>query len=719
MPHIEIDRPSGTVLLRASDTSYVLRVDTAAGTVRTLHWGASLSLDDARALLEPDPATDSFRSPLDGTEELAVDGQVRFAPPALDVRYGDGTSAVEPVVDGYDVRRDGDSSELSVRLRDHGRPLAWTLHYRVRQDCPVIERWTVFRHTGPGPTEPGEEPALSLVRHSAAQWNLPVLPAYRMSSVHGQWAGEFQLRRIPLAVGETTVSSRRGHTGHQSNPWLALDAGDATEETGEVWTVALATAGSWRMTAVRSAEGRCGVLGGSGHEGVEITLAPGASWTTPVSTGLYAPGGFGGASRAYHSYVRRYVLPAPDEPRPVLYNSWEATAFDVTFDGQRELADLAARVGAELFVVDDGWFGARDSDRAGLGDWTPRPGAFPDGLRPLADHVHGLGMRFGLWVEPEMVNPDSDLFRAHPEWVLHLPDRTAHTLRNQLVLDFSRPEVTDWALTWLLRTVDAFAVDFLKWDFNRSFTEAGSAGRHPDARRVFVDHALGAHEVMDRLRAARPALRIETCSGGGGRVDLASLARTDQAWTSDNTDAVDRLSIQYGFSQLYPAQVMGAWVTDSPNPITLRTVPLRFRLHSAMAGALGIGGDLTRWPEAELDETAAYVALYKTVRSTVQTGRQYRLGSPADSYHAVQYVARDSDESVVFQWRAGPEERAVLPRLRLRGLVPEAVYRVDDDSEITRAGTVRSGAALMAHGLSAQLPQGGYASRMLTLRREG
>ncbi|MFD9878128.1 alpha-galactosidase, partial [[Kitasatospora] papulosa] len=383
----------------------------------------------------------------------------------------------------------------------------------------------------------------------------------------------------------------------------------------------------------------------------------------------------------------------------------------------RVLVDTA--VGAELFVVDDGWFGARDSDRAGLGDWTPRPGAFPDGLRPLADHVHGLGMRFGLWVEPEMVNPDSDLFRAHPEWVLHLPDRTARTLRNQLVLDFSRPEVTDWALTWLLRTVDAFAVDFLKWDFNRSFTEAGSAGRHPDGRRVFVEHALGAHEVMDRLRAARPALRIETCSGGGGRVDLASLARTDQAWTSDNTDAVDRLGIQYGFSQLYPAQVMGAWVTDSPNPITLRTVPLRFRLHSAMAGALGIGGDLTRWPEAELDETAAYVALYKTVRSTVQTGRQYRLGSPADSSHAVQYVARDGDESVVLQWRAGPEERAALPRLRLRGLDPEAVYRVDDDSEVTRADTVRSGAALMAHGLSAQLPQGGYASRMLTLRREG
>lgn len=712
MPLVEIDRPSGTVLLHAADTGYVLRIDTTAGTVRLLHWGASLTLEDALALREPDAEGSSFHSPLDGTEELAVDGQVRFAPPALDVRYADGTSAVEPAVDGYDVREDGDGAELSVSLRDAGRPLTWHLRYRLRQGSPVIERRTELRHTG----GPREQP-LTLVRHSAAQWNLPVLPAYRMSSVHGQWAGEFQLRRTPLPVGETTLTSRRGHTGHQGNPWLALDPGDATEENGDVWTLALATSGSWRMTAVHSAEGRCSVLGGSGHEGVEITLAPGETWTTPVSTGQYTSGGFGAASRASHSYVREHVLPAPGEPRPVLYNSWEATAFDVTFDGQRELAELAARVGAELFVVDDGWFGARDSDRAGLGDWSPRPAAFPEGLRPLSDHVHGLGMRFGLWVEPEMVNPDSDLFRERPEWVLHLPDRTAHPLRNQLVLDFSRTEVTDWACDWLLRTVDAFGVDFLKWDFNRSFTEAGSVGRPADGRRIFVEHALGAHRVLDRLRAARPALRIETCSGGGGRVDLASLARTDQAWTSDNTDAVDRLAIQYGFSQLYPSQVMGAWVTDSPNPYTRRAVPLRFRLHSAMAGALGIGGDLTSWPEEELDETAAYVALYKEVRSTVQTGDLYRLGSPANGSHAVQYVARDGGECVVLQWRVGPAERAAVPRLRLRGLDPKSVYRIDDDSGALPPGTECGGAALTAYGVPATLPAGGYASRMLRLRR--
>ncbi|MFC8231079.1 alpha-galactosidase [Streptomyces sp. NPDC057287] len=713
MPLIETDRPSGTVLLHAGPTAYALRVDTGAGTVRTLHWGGPLTLADAVAAFEPDAEGNSFHSPLDGTEELAVDGQVRFAPPALDVRYADGTGSVEPVVDGYDVQEDAEGAELTVSLRDTGRPLGWRLHYRVRRDRAVIERWTELRHAGGH----GEQP-LTLVRQAAAQWNLPVLPEYRAGSVHGRWIGEFQLRRTPLSVGETTWSSRRGHTSHQCNPWVTLDGGDATEESGEVWTVALATSGSWWTTVVRSAEGRCSVLTGSGHEGVELALAPGETWTTPVSAGQYGAGGFGGASREWHAYTRATVLPAADELRPVLYNSWEATAFGVTFDNQRDLADLAARIGAEMFVVDDGWFGARDSDRAGLGDWTARPGAFPDGLRPLADHVHGLGMRFGLWVEPEMVNPESELFRTRPEWVLHLPDRTAHTLRNQLVLDFSRPEVAEWAFEWLVRTVDAFDVDFLKWDFNRSLTEAGSTGGRTDARRVFVEHALGTQRVLDRLRAARPALRIEACSGGGGRVDLASLARTDQAWVSDNTDAVDRLAIQHGFSQVYPAQVMGAWVTDSPNPFTRRSVPLGFRFHSAMAGVLGVGGDLTRWSADELDEAAAFVARYKAVRETVQHGDQYRLGSPGDVSHAVQYVARDGAESVVLQWRVGPAGGVPVPRLRLRGLDPGADYHVDDDSGTLPADTVRTGAALAAHGLAAELQAGEYVSRMLTVRRE-
>ncbi|MEV0889083.1 alpha-galactosidase [Streptomyces microflavus] len=233
-------------------------------------------------------------------------------------------------------------------------------------------------------------------------------------------------------------------------------------------------------------------------------------------------------------------------------------------------------------------------------------------------------------------------------------------------------------------TVDAFDVDFLKWDFNRSFTEAGSMGGRTDVRRVFVEHALGTQRVLDRLRTARPALRIGACSGGGGRIDLASLARTDQAWTSDNTDAVDRLTIQHGFPQVYPAQVMGAWVTDSPNPYTRRSVPLGFRFHNAMAGVLGVGGDLTRWSAEALDAAAGFVARYKAVRETVQHGDKYRLGAPGDAWQAVQYVAGNDVESVVLQWRPGPTGDMPVPRLRLHGLDLQAVYHVDDDTGRSR-----------------------------------
>ncbi|GAA4831114.1 alpha-galactosidase [Kitasatospora terrestris] len=709
---LAMDDTDGTVLMQAGDTSYALRVDRAAGTVRLLHWGASITIEDARALRLPHEPANSFHSPLDGTEELAVNGQVRFALPALDVRYADGSDSLEPVVEGSVGHEDAEGVSFIVQLRDRDRPLAWELHYRVRTGSPVIERHTVYRHSG----TTGEP--FVLARHASAQWNLPIRDAHRLSSVHGGWASEFQLQRTTLAVGETTLTSRRGHTSHQANPWAAIDDGTAGETHGEVWVIALAASGSWRTTVLRTAQGHCSVLTGAGHEGVEVTLAPGDSWTTPTTTGHYTHEGFGQASRDSHTYVRSHVLPHPEEIRPVLYNSWEATGFDVTPANQRRLADIAASLGAELFVVDDGWFGLRDDDRAGLGDWTPHPVRFPEGLRPLADHVHALDMQFGIWVEPEMINPGSEVLRRHPEWLLHLPDRTASTLRNQLVLDFSREEVTEWAFSWLLALVEAADADFLKWDFNRSFTEAGprSAGH-----RVHLDHALAVHRLLDRLRAARPDLRIESCAGGGGRTDLAVLARTDQVWPSDNTDPIDRLTVQHGFTQFYPAQVMSSWVTDSPNAITGRRVPLRFRLHTAMAGVLGLGGDLTKWTDAELTETAEHIAAYKTVRRTVQHGDLHRLGEPGDQgYYAVQYVDPDRSGSVVLEWRVDPGGARTAPPLRLRGLDPRARYRITDDALPAQARPAAfTGAALMAHGIPRALPAGPFGSRMLIVRREG
>lgn len=692
MTPVTFDADSRRWLLTTPASSYGLCLD-EDDAPRHLHWGDRLTMDRLKAL-PSHPDTSSFAGPQDGFEELAVEGGARFGPPSLQVRHEDGSAGVEWRYLDHTV----DGGHLAIRLCDRHYPLEVTLHYRVHPDSDAIERWTSLRHTGTA-----ETPPITLLRADSAAWVMPVRPDYRLGHLVGGWGAETQLKHTALPIAETVLTSRRGLTGHQANPWLTVDAGDADEERGEVWSAALAWSGSWRITVARTPGGGVSWTGGFGHEGLRWRLKPGEQWDTPVFAGLYSRGGFGGASRAWHDHTRRHVLPAPGELRPVLYNSWEATGFDVSAENQMQLARAAAELGVELFVMDDGWFGERRNDTAGLGDWTPNPERFPDGLDPLIAEVHRHGMRFGLWVEPEMVNPDSDLYRRHPDWVLHLPNRRRTTLRNQLVLNFARPDVATWAHGWLDRLVTDHAIDFLKWDMNRAFTEAGWPEAGPDADRLWTDHVRQVYAVMDRLRADHPQLRIEACAGGGGRADLGILARTDQVWTSDNTDAADRIAIQHGYSQLLPAQTMSAWVTDSPNQLTGRQVPLRFRFHVAMAGVLGIGGDLLEWTDQERQEAAELVARYKEIRPVVQHGDLHRLGGSA-----VQYTV--ADRTVVLAWRAAAQHGTAM-RLRLKALDPAARYRDED------TGEEHPGAVLLAEGLPVDLPRGDYASRLVRLAR--
>ncbi|WP_369255000.1 alpha-galactosidase [Streptomyces sp. R35] len=680
---------TGVWLLTTPHTSYALRID-ETGAPCHLGWGPRLTLAEAGELALPRPVpTSSFEGRPPAGEELPVDGGTRYGPPSLQVRFADGSRAFEWQPTGHRVHE----GELELSFRDRRYPLRVALHYRLRDDTDVIERWTVVRNAG-------DEP-VTLLRADSAAWTLPPLRDYRLSRVTGQWSAETQLHRAQLPYGETVLTSRRGITSHHANPWVMLDGGEATEEHGRVWSAALAWSGSWRITAQRTPDGHAGFTGGLGHDGTAVPLSPGEEFTTPPFAGLFTDGGFGAASRAWHTYALTHVLPHPDEVAPVLYNSWEATGFDVDEVGQKALAERAAELGAELYVVDDGWFGARRSDRAGLGDWTPAPDRFPEGLAPLVEAVHRLGMGFGLWVEPEMVNPDSDLYRLHPDWVLHFTNRPRSELRNQLVLNFARRDVADWAYGWLTRLVGDHGIDFLKWDMNRAFSEPGWPGRQDGADRLGPQYVRNLYDVIDRLRADHPALRIESCSGGGGRVDLGILSRTDQTWASDNTDAADRMWIQHGYGQVYPARTMGSWVTDTPNQLTGRTVPLRFRFHVAMAGALGIGGDLTRWSEEELREGAALVAEYKTVRHLVQHGRLDRLSPPSeDAVCVVQYTAADASEALLLAYRRVSRHGAPALPVRLCGLTPAARYRV------ARTGAMHHATVLGAYGLHLDLPPG-------------
>ncbi|MEU3464824.1 alpha-galactosidase [Streptomyces sp. NPDC006733] len=670
-------------LISGPGTSYAVHL-TERDELLHLHWGARIRLADAEALAaEPLPGGSSFESALDGREEYPVEGGPRFVRPALSVR--DATArGTEWCFEEAETAGD----ELRLHFHDSVHHLDLTLHYRIREGSDVVERWATATHVANGHTGPVE-----LLRADSAAWTLPERDTWRLSHLHGRWGAETRLASGGLTAGEKVIGSRRGHTGHHHLPWIGLDAGDAGEEHGEVWTAALAWSGSWRIAVQQLPDGRVQAVGGAGHDDAGLLLlGPGESFTTPVFAGLWTDGGFGAASRAWHAYQLAHVVPHAERPRPVLYNSWEATGFDVNEEQQRELARRAAAMGVELFVVDDGWFGARTGDRAGLGDWTANPERFPKGLKPLADDVHALGMQFGIWVEPEMVNPDSDLYRAHPDWAQHQTGRRRTEFRNQLVLNLARPDVRAYLWEQLDALLRSAPVDYVKWDFNRCFTDAGWPGE-PYPQRLWVDHVRGLYELLDRLRAAHPGVAFESCSGGGGRVDLGILSRTDQVWTSDNTDPLDRLRIQHGFSQLHPARVMAAWVTDSPNTmLNGRASSLRFRFVSAMAGVLGVGGDLAAWSAAERAEAAEWIELYKAIRPVVQYGDLYRLRPPGDGgLSAVQYVR--GDETVVLAWLHSQSFGDPQPPLRLRGLDPAAEYR---DSA---TGTVHRGAVLATRGL--------------------
>ncbi|MET9987955.1 alpha-galactosidase [Streptomyces mutabilis] len=696
---IETGNDGRTWLLTGPTSSYALRL-TDADELLHLHWGPRVTPADVAELAAiPLPPERGFESRFDGHEEYPVEGGPRFAEPALIVRSGTvrGTawSFRDAVVDG---------DALRLRFHDDLAGLLLVLNYRLREGHDVLERWADLTHTG-------QDDTLEVLRADSATWSLPLRDSWRLSQLHGRWGAESVLARSTLTYGEKTIGSRRGHTGHQHLPWVALDPhGSATEEHGEVWSCALAWSGSWRIATRQLPGGRVQITGGCGHDDTGLVLLePGETFTTPVFAGVWSAEGFGGASAAWHRWQLEHVVPRADQDRPVLYNSWEATGFEVGEAQQRTLAERAAAIGAELFVVDDGWFGTRTSDRSGLGDWTPNRDRFPDGLAPLATTVHELGMQFGIWVEPEMVNPDSDLYRRNPEWVQHVPGRVPAQFRNQLVLNLAREDVASYVEDQVHRLLESAPIDYVKWDFNRCFTDPGWPGE-PYPQRLWVDHVRALYGILDRLRAAHPTVAFEACSGGGGRVDLGILARTDQVWTSDNTDPADRLAIQYGFSQLHPARVMAAWVTDSPNhQMNGRVSSLRFRFVSAMAGVLGVGGHLTHWSEEDLAEARRWIDLYKSVRPVVQRGRLYRIGQPDGAgLSAVQYVL--GDETVVLVYLRSQRFGEEPPPLRLRGLDPGATYVCRD------SGREHRGAVLTHHGLRTGL-SGDLDAAVFRLRR--
>ncbi len=694
-----------TWILPTRTGQYVVGLAPRGAGLVAIGWGPS-----AGEAAAPVAATSSFEADLDLLPlEATALGTRNVHGAELVVRRADGVRGARLALAGEVsvARADDGGTHLVCPLADDVLGLGVTLHLRTHPAHDVVEKWALLENRSEQPIE--------VLRGWGGAFNVPAPGGASVHLLGGAWSREFTPFRASLEAGTLSIGSRQGITSHTYAPVVAVvpggtdgmvrsaqtdgvvhsagtDGADRSARTDAPvrFGVALAWSGSWRMAldAVPFAD-HVRVSAGPDDESGVLTLAPGDTLTTPVLAGVRVVGDADDLAHAWHTYQATLARTRGPEHRPVVYNSWFATTFDVRVEHQLRLAAAAAEVGAEVFVVDDGWFRGRTTDRAALGDWEVDTDRIPGGLGPLADGVKRLGMRFGLWVEPEAVSPDSDLYRAHPEWAHHVAGRPLETLRHQYMLNLGLPEVEEWVLGTLRRLLSSTDITYLKWDMNRSIADGGRTV--PGGDDWSWRHTQAYYRVLDMLRAEFPQVTVEGCAGGGGRIDHAVLARTDVVWPSDETGPRDRLAIQHGFLGVLPAWTMSSWVTDLPDLLDRdrESAPasLEFRFVVAMAGVLGIGSDLLAWDDATRKRAASFVDLYRSIRHVVHTGRVRRHGDPADAACAVQYTGADA--VVVLAWRRADADLT----LHLRDLDPDARYRVRGSD------AVRTGAELASDGL--------------------
>lgn len=692
-------------ILEAGKVSYVFGIN-ERGMLQHAYWGARVPADKQFAAVHSATDWSGFDLSADSTpQEYPGWGGGLYVEPSIKAAFPDGN---RDLVLHY-IRHQIADNTLTVTLQDIERPLIVHLHYTVYPGTGIVRRNATIENR--------TNESVALESAQSAAWYVPQGDEYRLRYLTGRWAGEWQLHSEAVGPGLKILESRRGSTSVQFNPWFALDRnGNSDEESGSVWFGALGWSGSWRLSIEQTAHQQVRVTGGYNPFDFGYRLDPGASLTTPPFYAGYTEGGMGEASRILHRFERTEILPNDSgfRVRPVLYNSYYATGGNVDVTGQSALAAKAASIGVERFVMDAGWFDH-------LGDWNVNSKKFPNGLGPLIRAVKDLGMDFGLWVEPETVSVESALYRKHPDWAMRFAGRPRNELEKRVVLNLARDDVREYVFEWLNRLVTVNDIALLKWDYNLNFSEPSWPEVPTDKQKnLWVRHTQNLYEILDRLRKKHPTLEIESCSGGGGRVDLGILQRAEQVWPSDNTEAFDRLGIQQGFTYAHTPHIMMDWVTDVPN-FNGRSVPLQYRFLVAMQGALGIGADLNRWQAPDAALAKKMVSYYKSVRETVQNGELYRLAPSIGGLAANEYISGDKSQAVLFVFLHSQQFGRTIPPLLLRGLEETKIYRISrwngsPAEEKPDSPRQLSGAYLMHHGLTLPL-QGDYDSTAFKLER--
>ncbi len=692
-------------VLSGKHISYVMHV-IGNGQLEHLYFGPQISVSGPDGLCEvhefPPGNTSAYSEDFsafsadDMRYEYSALGKGDLREPMLEAIYADGSSTLDPVYVSHEIIQgkpalaglpsscggEGDVETLCIKLRDRNGGLMFDLFYSIFPDADVITRSILISNH--------DKEAVMIRRALSMQVDLDA-DRYDLHFFTGAWAREMKRNVVPVSAGRISSGSLSGSSSNRANPFFMVSEQGATEDHGLVYGFNLVYSGNHYESVERSPFGKVRILSGIQPTGFSWKLESGASFQTPEAVLTVSSDGFGGLSRRMHHFVREHIVRGVWQyrERPVLLNSWEAVYFDISESRLLRLAGVARSVGIELFVLDDGWFGKRDDDTTSLGDWTVNPKKLPNGLKSLADKITGMGMQFGIWVEPEMVSEKSELYQAHPDWAMRIPGKEHSVGRNQMFLDLSRTEVQDYIIRQMKELFSSAAISYVKWDMNRNFTDVYSAALPADQQGEQAHrYILGLYRVMEELTRAFPEILFEGCASGGNRFDLGILSYFPQIWASDNSDALARAQIQNGYSYGYPQSCMTAHVSDIPNHQTLRRTPIETRFNIAASAVLGYECNLADLSAEDRDAVRAQIALYKEWRKTLQFGDLYR-GRCFDDVQALDLLDSDGGKdaewtivspdgsravTVVLQALVRPNTHTLI--VRPKGLLSDSAYRM-------------------------------------------
>ena len=723
---IRFDEKNKVFLLNTEHTSYGIAL-TDDRYVCHLYYGSRLEETDLRYLLREDegPFTPSSNKRETGSfldsapMEYPESGMGDYRESALRIRSAAGYRASELVYEGYEIMEgkpqleglpatwgaDSACGTLKIYCRDQLLGMKVTLLYSVFQDSDALTRSAIIENEGKEPFY--IEKALSACLDMDDR-------GFEVMGLFGSWARERRIQRIPLGYGRQNIASFRGESSHQEHPFLALVTPETTQDTGEVYAMNFVYSGNFIAQAEKSQFDSVRMTMGIHPEGFTWKLEPGESFTAPEVVLVYSSEGLGKMTRTFHDLYRNHLIRSPwlHRKRPILINNWEATYF--AFDEKKllEIAEDASELGIEMLVMDDGWFGKRSNDDSSLGDWRVNEEKIRGGLNSLVENVKKLGMKFGIWIEPEMISPDSELYRQHPDWALQVPGRNITQSRAQYVLDLSREEVADGVYEMIAEVLHSADISYVKWDMNRQLATMGSYAWPADRQgELYHRYMLGVYRMQERLLADFPDLLLENCSGGGARFDAGMLYYSPQIWCSDDTDAVERLAIQEGTALIYPVSAMGAHVSVCPNHTVGRVTPFVTRGHVALSGTFGYELDITKLTDEEKAIVKAQTAEYHKYNDLIREGDYYRMESYTENKDRDSWmiVSKEKDRALVFcvQVLSGANRKSRF--LRLKGLDPDRRYVAD--------GREYQGSTLMRAGLRIPAESGDFKSRLIEIRQ--